>query len=448
EKGLALAPVESPSSNVFIIDNSLSMNYQTGEGTLLVKAKAWARELIGSLSPSDEGYVLAICPPTRPSVVGGPPPSRAQLMESLEHIEPSFYSTPVNPSIEKALSILKGSKKELKRIFLFTDMTHNSWREPQKLGDSLREQSVLLYLIDTAKGLPLSNLAITALESNYDWTKKDGKVNLKATVHNFSDAYVKNLLVRVRWGDRPASAGNGAAQGFLDLPPHSQAVKEFFLDPPGEAILWGRVEIKESAGDGLTADNQRYFTLPSVKDISVLVVDGAPSVYLYQCESFYLERALNPARLHRSYIKPTVVIPQEVPTVKFKDFNLVILANVEELPPHKAVELTNYVKEGGSVLFSLGKNVRPEYYNTSLGELVPKLRMSIEFSEESGGLRLGPLDTSHPILRVFAGESSALMGSPNFHKVFLVEPQTAGGVSTILSLSNGAPALLEMRCGK
>ncbi|HHT9155961.1 MAG TPA: hypothetical protein ACFYD5_09135, partial [Candidatus Tripitaka sp. YC43] len=364
-------------------------------------------------------------------------------------IVPSFYSTPINPSLEKALSLLNGSKKELKRVFLFTDLTQNSWRESQDLGDSFKKATAFLYIIDTARGQPLSNLAITALESSYDWTRKDGKVHLKATVQNFSDAHVKDLLVRVGWGDRPATTnGKGAAQGFLDLPPRSQAVKEFFLDTPGEAVLWGCVEIVESADGGLVADNQRYFALPSVKDMSVLVIDGAPSIYPYQCESFYLERALNPARLHHSYIKPTVIIPKEIPSVRFKDFDLVILANVEELPSQKTAELTSYVKEGGRVLFSLGNNVRTEYYNTSLGELVPKLRMAVESPKESGGLSLGPLDTAHPILRVFAGESSALLGASKFYKVFLIEPQTTGSVSTVLSYSNGAPALLERSCGK
>lgn len=449
ERGLALAPIGASSSNVFIIDNSFSMNYQTGESTLLAQAKARARELIASLSPSDEGYVLATHPPTGLSAAGGLTPDRARLLESLEGTDPSFYSTPINPSLEKALSLLNNSKKELKRVFLFTDLTQNSWREPQDLGDSFKKATAFLYIIDTAKGQPLSNLAITALESSYDWTRKDGKVHLKATIQNFSDAHVKDLLVRVGWGGRPTTTnGKGVAQGFLDLPPHSQAVKEFFLDTPGEAILWGCVEIVESADGGLVADNQRYFVLPSVKDMSVLVIDGAPSIYLYQCESFYLERALNPARLHYSYIKPTVIIPKEIPSVRFKDFDLVILANVEELPPQKVAELTSYVKEGGRVLFSLGNNVRTEYYNTSLGELVPKLRMAVESPKESGGLSLGPLDTSHPILRVFAGESSALLGASNFYKVFLIEPQTTGSVSTVLSYSNGAPALLEMSCGK
>ncbi|HHT9139271.1 MAG TPA: BatA domain-containing protein [Candidatus Tripitaka californicus] len=450
ERGLALAPIGASSSNVFIIDNSFSMNYQTGESTLLAQAKARARELVASLSPSDEGYVLATHSASGGlSAAGGLTPDRARLLESLEGIVPSFYSTPINPSLEKALSLLNGSKKELKRVFLFTDLTQNSWREPQDLSDSFKKATAFLYIIDTARGQPLSNLAITALESSYDWTRKDGKVHLKATIQNFSDAHVKDLLVRVGWGGRPATTnGKGTAQGFLDLPPHSQAVKEFFLDAPGEAVLWGCVEIVESADGGLVADNQRYFALPSVKDMSVLVIDGAPSIYLYQCESFYLERALNPARLHHSYIKPTVIIPREIPSVRFKDFDLVILANVEEMPSQKVAELTSYVKEGGKVLFSLGNNVRTEYYNTSLGELVPKLRMAVESPKESGGLSLGSLDTSHPILRVFAGERSALLGASNFYKVFLIEPQVTGSVSTVLSYSNGAPALLEMSCGK
>jgi hypothetical protein len=456
ERGMALAPTSAPSSNVFIIDNSLSMGYKTSEGTLLARAETWARELIGSLSSHDEGCVI-----TTSTLAGqyAPPlliSDKGLLLESLGRIEPSFYSAPLNPSIEKALSLLKGSKKELKRIFLFTDLTQNSWRETQKLADSLKEGSVLLHVIDTTKGQTLPNLAITALESSYDWTKKDGKVHLRVTVHNFSDTPVKNLLVKVGWGDKPTSNnGKDVAQGFLDLSPLSQAVKEFFLDPYEGTIHWGYVEI--AYPEGLIADNLRYFTLPSVKDISVLLIDGAPSIYLYQSESFYLERALNPTRLNRSCIKPKVVIPQEVPHVNFKDFDVVVLVNVGELPSQKVAELKGYVKEGGRVLFGLGNNVLPEYYNTSLSELLPKLRMAVEFPEESGALHLGPLDTTHPLFRVFAGESSALLGAPSFFKVFLVEPQaisvsdglaTAGNVGTILSYSNGAPALMEMQCGR
>ncbi len=457
ERRPVLAPVGAPSSNVFIIDNSFSMSYQTGEGTLLAEAKVWAKDLLSGLTPNDEGCILASHPPVGLSTTSGLTSNKAQLLEYLECIEPSFYSTPVDSSVEQALSLLRGTKKELKRIFLFTDLTQNSWKGPKKLGDSFKEQSVLLHIIDVARGQHLPNKAITALESSYDWTKRDGKVHLKATVNNFSDRSMKNLLVRVWWADAPTPEGKGVAQGFIDLPPHGQAVKEFFLDPPeGGVIPWGCVEVIESGPHGggvahppgLVADKRRYFSLPSVKDMSALLIDGAPSIYLYKCESFYLERALNPTRSHRSYIKPTVVIPQEVPSVRFKDFDLVILSNVKELPPQKAAELTNYVKEGGRVLIGLGNNVQTEYYNTVLGEFVPKLRMAIESSAELGGLRLGPIDTSHPILKVFAGESAVLMEAPNFYKIFLVEPQTTGGATTILSYSNGAPALLEMTCGK
>src|SRR3989338_3499454 len=119
ESGLALAPIGASSSNVFIIDNSFSMNYQTVESTLLAQAKARARELIASLSPSDEGYVLATHPPAGLSATGGLTSDMARLLESLEGIVPSFYSTPINPSLEKALSLLNGSKKELKRVFLY-----------------------------------------------------------------------------------------------------------------------------------------------------------------------------------------------------------------------------------------------------------------------------------------------------------------------------------------
>ncbi len=448
KQGIALLPTSAPSCNIFLIDNSLSMDYRTGEGTFLSQAKALARDMINSLSPSDEGCVLEVCTFTGLPDQAIPNSNKGKVLESLERIAPSFYSTPLDLSIEKSLSLLNTSKKELKRIFIFTDLTKNSWKNLQKVSKYAEKEPVIFNIIDLSKGRPLPNLAIVGLESNYDWTKKDGKIHLKVTVHNFSGTPLKDLLVKVKWGDEPVSEGKGVTQGFLDLAPNSQAVKEFFIDPPQESTSWGYVEVVEAGQEGLFTDNQRYFTLPVVKDIPVLLVDGAPSMHLYQSESFYLERALNPNRLRRSFIRSTIVIPQEIGSVNFKDFELVMLANVGELTSVKLEELNTYVKEGGRVLFSLGSNIRAEYYNANFSGLIPKLRMAVEADVESGLLRFGPINMAHPILKVFTGESLALLEAPSFSKVFLVEPQTVGSVNTILTFSNGAPALLEMHYGK
>ncbi|MFQ5956384.1 MAG: BatA domain-containing protein [Candidatus Brocadiales bacterium] len=435
--GAALAP-DAPSCNVLIIDNSYSMGYLVEEKTLLENAKEWARQLVGSLSPSDETCVITIFP--TPDAPPQPTPNKSESLDGIERIVPSYYTTEISSLIEKAFAILNSSKKPVQRIFLFTDLTRNGW-EPgavQEMRKRLEGSPVRLHIVDVSKGRPLPNMAVSGLEHEYDWTKKDEQVLLRATVSNFTDAPVIDLLVKARIGKKDI------AQGFLQLEPWGSSTKEFLLDIPKDGNTWGSVEIST---DSLAVDDRRYFSILNVKNIKVLVIDGAPSINMYQSETFYLERALNPARLHTSHIRPTVINPQEVRSVEFKDYDLVILANVEKLDGAKLSELKKYTSEGGNVFFCLGDKVKPDYYNSTLAGLVPRLRMAVEFPRDRP-LEFGPLDTMHTVLKVFATERQDVLSSPHFYKVFLVEPEMGGGVTNIISYSNGAPALLEMPYGR
>ncbi|MFQ5862602.1 MAG: BatA domain-containing protein [Candidatus Brocadiales bacterium] len=435
--GATFAP-EAPSCNVLIIDNSYSMGYLVGGKTLLEKAKEWARQLVGSLSSSDETCVITIFP--TPESLPQPTPDKSGTFDSIDRIAPSYYTTNISPLLEKAFAILSSSKKQIQRIFLFTDLARNGWKPStiQEIKKRLKGSPVRLHVVDTSEGKSLSNISVSWLEHEYDWTKKDEQVLLRATVSNFTNAPVKDLLVKARIG------GKDIAQGFLQLEPWGSSTKEFLLDVPKDGNTWGSIEIPT---DSLPVDDKRYFTLPDVRDIRVLVIDGAPSINMYQSETFYLERALNPARFHTSHIKPTVMNPQEVLTAEFKDYDLVILANVEKLDNKKLSELKEYTSEGGNVFFCLGDKVRPDYYNPTLTGLVPRLHMAVEFPKERP-LELGPLDTTRTVLKVFTNERKDVLSSPHFYKVFLVEPEMGGDVTNIISYSNGAPALLEMPYGK
>lgn len=430
--------LHAPSSNVLIIDNSYSMGYLQGGKMLLEKAKAWAREFIGSLPPSDDTCVISLFPV--PDVPLHLSPDKGEAISRVNRIEPSYYTTDVASLVDRALAILDSSKKQVRRIFLFTDLTRNGWERNalQRIKKRLENCPVHLHVVDVSEGRPLPNISISGLEQEYDWTKKDEQIFLRATISNFTDSPVKDLVVKARIGETEM------AQGFLQIEPGDSATKEFLLDVPRDGETWGSIEIPQ---DSLPVDDSRYFTMPEVRDIKVLVVDGAPSINVYQSETFYLEKALNPARLHTSHIRPTVMSPEEIRTVKFKDYDLVILANVGRLHSDKVSELKTYVSEGGNVFFCLGEKVRPDYYNAALAGLLPPLRMAVGFPRERP-LEFASFDTTHTVLRVFASERKDVLASPHFYKVFLVEPEMGEGAVTIISYSNGAPALIELPYGK
>ncbi|MHC4197009.1 MAG: vWA domain-containing protein [Planctomycetota bacterium] len=447
--GPVLGP-DTPSCNVLIVDNSYSMGYSVDGKSFLDTAREWARRFAASLSPSDEACVLAVFP--APETLPQPTDDKGAVLDDIDGVEPSYYTSDTHILLERAATILSSSRKNNKRIFLFTDLTKSGWdsEKVRPIEQLLGENSITLHIVDVTEGQVLNNMSVGNLECEYDWTKKDGQIFLTAEVNNFTDQPAENMLVKVRLGEE------GMSQGFLQIGPRGAGTKEFMLDlsasipasAPASTVRAGNTcGTIEIPADSLQADDKRFFTIPAVEDVRVLVIDGAPSISIYQSETFYLEKALNPARFNTSHVIPTVVSTDEAQALDFGDFDLVILANVERLRDKKVSELKTYAAEGGRVFFCLGDKVDTKYYNSTFAGLVPRLRMVVKFPSESP-LEFDTLDTTHTLLRIFAGERRDVLSSPGFTKVFLVEPEMDSNATAIISYSNGAPALLETPYGK
>ena len=171
--------------------------------------------------------------------------------------------------------------------------------------------------------------------------------------------------------------GKKTTQGFYNIDANSSEVKEFSFSITSEQTdakpgkrkdIAGWVEIPD---DRLNADNKRYFTINGSSKLDILLIDGDPKTNIYESETFYLEKALNPGRDHASSINPVVCSVQEVNDINLDRFPIVFLCNVETLPTEKIRELEKYVRQGGSVVFSMGGKVDAGYYNNSFGDLLP-----------------------------------------------------------------------------
>ncbi|MEE9201212.1 MAG: BatA domain-containing protein, partial [Candidatus Brocadiales bacterium] len=221
--GPVLAP-DTPSCNIIIMDNSYSMGYVIAGKTLLERAKGWAKDFVGTLSPADEGCVITIFPAAE-----APPRATADksdIVDAIDRVAQSYYNTDLPPLLDSALSILNASTKRIKRILLFTDLTKNGWASEGilEVQKRLKDSRARLHLIDISEGKPLPNVAVSGLEHEYDWTRKDKELLLKATISNYTDVPVKDFLVKARIGEEDV------AQGFVQIEPGRSATKEFLLD--------------------------------------------------------------------------------------------------------------------------------------------------------------------------------------------------------------------------
>lgn len=431
-----------PTSSVIIVDDSYSMQYSERGKSFFVSAKNTAKEIVDNLTKDDEASVIT-CSGIESQVLPELVYDKKSLLNVVEQLQPAFATTRISSALDEAVEILSGAKTSVKRIFLITDLTRNGWdREWFKNGyEKLRNHVTRVHVVDMSEGKTLDNRAITRVEPQVGTSAGDGYCHLKVEVVNFSSVRVKDLLAQVFVDQKKV------AQGFFNIDANASETKEFFFDAEKGKDHTGWIEIP---GDNLTADDRRYFTINAKQKLDVLLIDGDPKTNIYESETFYLEKALNPGRDHMSSVKPTVCSVHEVNNIDFSRFSTVFLCNVETLPFEKIRELEKFVKEGGSVVFSSGNKVDADYYNSSFGTLLPySLHTTRTFSDDSPLSEDRPLylKTTYPVhtlLDVFSSENYLnMLSSAKFYRVFYVNPAPLGNGKTILSFSNDTPALVE-----
>jgi len=430
-----------PASNVIIVDDSYSMQYSDNHESFFMSAKTAAKEIINNLTKNDDAAVIT-CSSFGSQVLPELDYDKKNLLNFIEQTQPSFATTHITPALDAAVEILTAAKPPVKRIFLLTDLTRNGWDTDwfKSGNEKLRKHVSNIHIIDLSEGGELKNTAITHIEPQINVSERSAESTIKVTVSNFTPTRIKNLLAQVFLDQTKV------AQGFFNIDTHASETKEFYFSVEKGKGHTGCVEISE---DSLNVDNKRYFAINTSNKLDALLIDGDPKTNIYESETFYLEKALNPGREHASSIKPTICSVHEVKNFDFANFDVVFLCNVETLPPEKIHELDKFVKEGGSVIFSLGNKVDSNYYNNSFGTLLPhRLHTARTFSSDSPlseeqPLHLKPTEPLHPALRILSETNMSTLSSVKFYRVFYVDPSPLGNCKTILSFSDDTPALIE-----
>lgn len=430
-----------PTSNVIIMDDSYSMQYSSNRNSFFLSAKNLAREIVNTLTKNDDAAVIT-CSDVELQTLPELDYDKNNLLNSIEQLQPTFATTHITPAIQAAIEILTTAKAPVKRIFLLTDMTRNGWDLAWfKSGyEKLRDHVSNVHIIDLSENKELKNIAITHIEHQLDMSEGSREGYIKVTVSNFTSSKAKNLLAQVFIDQKKVT------QGFFTIEAKASETKEFYFSVERGKELTGWVEI---SGDDLPVDNKRYFTISTAYILDTLLIDGDPKANIYESETFYLEKALNPGREHASPIKPTICSVYEVDNITFAHFDIIFLCNVETLSLEKIRELENFVKEGGAVVFSLGNKTDTHYYNNSFGALLPhRLHTTRTFSSDSPLSEDQPLHLKigqplHPILRFFSEANISTLSSAKFYRIFYVDPSPLGDCKTILTFSDDTPAVIE-----
>ena len=459
--GVAASP-SGPKATALVLDASLSMRYRLGGKTLFERSRAEALAALDRLSP-EEPATVGLCAGPSGLADGLSPPSfdRAAARRLLQSAQPSEVASDMTSCLDAAARALAESVLPGKRIFAFTDMSAHAFRldaPPPLVPASLRAGASEaaapirpdVVLIDAAEGAELPNTAILSVSAAPAPRLGPRGYEVTATIGNYGAAPLANVEVELRIGP------HALAKGFLDIPAHETAKKVLgAVLPAGLAV--GEVALAHPEAQGLDEDDARAFAIQVPRDLKALIIDGAPSALRDRDEAWFIEAALNPARTGGRITAQT--IDQDAAEAKpLEGADVILLLN--PTPPTRpfAERLRAFVQKGGGLFIALGTHADPDALNDALGGLLPRALHLIKTARDpdvpdsQAGLppaaRLGTLDWTHPIFRVFGPSEREALESVRVSRYALLQAEGPLPARVLASFDDGAPALIESQVGQ
>lgn len=345
-----------PLHAVLVIDNSLSMGYESLEGTLLDRAKERARLFVDKLPADSRVTVIPLCG----SRWGYSPDAatKESALQTLGRIELVDRSASILRAVNEARKACESGPALGHRIVVFSDQQISNWRDLTR-PDQFQDMP------------PIQVVDISAPDAQNTWISafrvQDGVADVETPT---------TFLVEIRY-DGPAPRPDVEVQLIVDDQP--VAAKTVTLEPgqgarevsfqhllnayqpePGKSLS---VPVKVSlTPDNLPADDERCLVVPVVAALPVVFVDQygeeeEDPVKNRLGETRLLRKLLAPvtsrAESTRQLVRVRHVKLDQVTQELLEDARLVVVAGIAD-PGEKASLLREYVEQGGQLVIAAG----------------------------------------------------------------------------------------------
>ena len=423
----------TPSSYVFIIDDSFSMRSHLKEKTLFESAIQFLSNLLRQIP---EGSEFSLVLASHPAYTEQDWMTQKSNFEKLiQGLQPSYQTTDIAHALEKAAKLLDSASNKDRRLILLTDLDKNGWdKEDFSTVENSLDTPLQVYDFSTL-AMKKNQMSVENIETRQEFLTRSRILKIKTTIKNYSKSN-QRLPVSLVIDEKIKK------EVFVDVPAGQSITREFSIPLRNGDAIRGKIKAGE---DALPTDDIRYFSHQPNQNIKVLLVDGDPGTVSHQSESFYLERALNPFSVSISHINPIVSTLAELPLRNLADFSVVIFANVRELPVGYEMELENFVLRGGALIFGMGDQVDAKYYNEKLGNLLP---VTLEAVQKFDKTHLLFKNNEHPVMRAFSAQMIKEMQEIPFYSIFSIQVRDQKSFKIASWFTNKNPAIVEFDSGK
>jgi hypothetical protein len=462
-----------------LIDGSTSMNIAVDGQANFKRALSEAQAVVQACRPADAVSLFIAGPVPRP-VVPNPTADRKELQDAFKKMAPTGGPMRTVDSLIAAAASLGQGRNPAKKIVLITDGQSVGWdlgseARWQFLSTALREFPVPPQVVCRTLPLPktVRNVALGDIRFSRKVVGTDRSVRIDVAVINSGTTVVEPLSVEL--------SVDGAKAGRREtaelLPGAAETVRfDHRFGRPGLHVVSATV----LSVDEIPSDNTAFRVVEAIDKMPVLVVEGdastgPPALSLAGAAAF-LSIALMPADdepVGRDEIPAlptdtatapgfhpglplvaltTVAAPDIQSVPDFHKYNLVILANVPQLPAATAANLKAFVQDGGGLLIVPGDSCLPAFYNawmSDTGEPFVPAALGKRRSLADAPAHLGLKTFSHPALALMAdaAQSDAQRALITSYWTLDVDPKDPN-VGVGGRLDTGDPFLVERKVGK
>jgi hypothetical protein len=451
-------PTDTPTAVVFVIDNTASMQAGVSSSlglsrTLFEAAKEDIRSAVQAL-PEDTKVGLVRCA-TDTSVLVPLGFGRAELLRALSDEAPQFGTALTSSCIATAIAQARtNSDNAAVMVVVASDARRSS------LGTATTaDANVVVQWTSGVRSLAQTVQNHGVIEA--DIKKAGRQLLVTARVQPAGDEDVPLDL----WAGSERVARNTIA-GDAMVGSFSVDEQRWLKNTEGKAGNDAPMWKLELPADALVVDDALVLPMRLPPIIDVLIVDGAPETLPLRDEVHYLLQALRQTRGERGRIRERVVTLDRLSAADFASTcaappcttkQVVVLANVGDVPDGLVSSLMGFVESGGSLWMTMGDQVNVAAYQQKLDGLLPaRLRGTKELAllddkNVVEALGLSRFNTAHPIFSMLArdGQTVPGLGRVRTQSLMLVEPDFANrNTQVLMRFTNEAPALLERVVGQ
>ena len=447
-----LGDSQAPVAAVLVFDTSPRMGLwlEDERNTRLKEAQDTARELMKQLPTDSE---VAVADSSNTGTFSVDLGTAVNVVNSLKVTGAEY---PLSELVNRAIDLVKERDDKRKEIYVLTDLSETVWQASafRSVQDQLSQnKDIALFVLDVGVEAPRNaQLGELRLSSDTLAPGQTLRVETELTTMNTDGQFDIELALEEQDPTRPVMVDNelllpeliSRRQTSLQAAAGSTSPIAFELRVPS-GIHHGQVRIRSS--DGLSVDDQRYFTVEVKPPIPVLLAIGPDA------NPRYVQSAISPeemAQRGEATFDCHVVPIKQVGETQLDDY--AIIALLDPTPSNDVMwqKLEGFVRAGGSLAIFLGHNAQPgrtpvEEFNKVSANLMPAKLTANWRTARDDFLFLSPQDTAHPIFSLMRQSVVTWDESPIFlhWALGMLKP----GTNVIVRYTNNQPAILESVLG-